>query len=200
MFLFSKTKLFNFLIESLLFSLILFLFLGIVLNNKIGDIINSFEYRMLFVPSEYHYYYYDYLSIREKLYFRQSFLRYFFSDPYPDTLSVLIGSDRKYNFSGSYSNANNGLFSDAYANLGLVGVFIYPIIISLSILFLSRQMKKISPFAEKTISVMLLMSLMSAGLLQLIITGGVLILLIILAIIKVKKSFNFGKVFRRINQ
>ena len=54
--------------------------------------------------------------------------RFGFVSPYSEKIPKLIGAQYYLN-----SYANNGLFADAYSNLGVVGVFIMPILIVLAL-------------------------------------------------------------------
>lgn len=83
-------------------------------------------YRVLFIPAKLHYVYYDFFSNNEFDYFRQSFFKFFLESPYKENIGFLMG----YHDAGIWTaRANNGLFSDAYYNFGIIGVFIFPIIV-----------------------------------------------------------------------
>ena len=83
--------------------------------------------RALYLPSQLNYDYYNYFSKNEPDYFRQGILRWFgFSSPYKEGIQSLIG----YHYYGNIeTNANNGLFSDAYFNFNAIGVLLFPIIL-----------------------------------------------------------------------
>ncbi len=83
--------------------------------------------RVFFLPSLLNYHYYDFFTKNEPDYFRQGILRWFgFSSPYEAPIPKIIG----YTFYDNVdTNANNGLFSDAYYNLNALGVFIFPVIL-----------------------------------------------------------------------
>ncbi len=85
-------------------------------------------YRIFFIPAKLHYVYYDFFSTRELDYFRQSALKYFMNSPYKENIGFLLGD---YDIGDITARANNGLFSDAYMNFGILGVFIFPIIVVL---------------------------------------------------------------------
>lgn len=85
-------------------------------------------YRVFFIPAKLHYVYYDFFSNNELDFFRQSFFKYFFESPYKDNIGFLMGY---YDIGDFTARANNGLFSDAYLNFGIIGVLIFPLIINL---------------------------------------------------------------------
>lgn len=87
------------------------------------SIITIFVRRVLFVPSLFNYYYYAFFSANPPDYFRQTFLKYFGAvSEYVVRIPYIIGQ-----FKGNPGEyANNGLFSDAFSNLGVVGIFVMP--------------------------------------------------------------------------
>ena len=85
-------------------------------------------YRVFFIPAKLHYVYYNYFSVNELDYFRQSFLKGFLDSPYKENIGFLMG----YVDIGDFTaRANNGLFSDAYFNLGTLGIIIFPFVITI---------------------------------------------------------------------
>ena len=94
----------------------------IVLHGGIGKILSVFVRRVFFVPAKLNYDYYDYFSINPLNYY--SNVIKFITPVYPKGVPAEIGFFRN----GYYGeSANNGLFSDAIANLGLVGCVVMPI-------------------------------------------------------------------------
>ena len=91
------------------------------------NIINFLIRRAFFLPNLLNLYYYDFFSVNSKDIFRQGiFGRIGFDSPYSMPIPSLIG----YNYFNSDSmRANNGLFSDAYSNLGIFGIMIMPLLI-----------------------------------------------------------------------
>jgi len=98
-------------------------------------------YRIFFIPAKLHYVYYDFFSVRELDYFRQSALKYFIESPYKQNLGFILGD---YDIGDITARANNGLFSDSYMNLGFVGVFIFPFIVVLILKILDGASKGLS--------------------------------------------------------
>lgn len=81
--------------------------------------------RLFFVPALLNYQYFEYFETHEYDYYRQS-LGFLGKSPYSLSLAKTIGAEY---FGDAQMSANNGLFSDAYANLGFIGVFVMPIAI-----------------------------------------------------------------------
>ena len=92
-----------------------------------GNVLNTiFAYRVLFIPTELHYSYYQYFQIHDIMYFSQSILKWV-SSIESENVQFLLG---EYAIGDYTARANNGLFSDSYMNLGVVGVVIYPVVIA----------------------------------------------------------------------
>lgn len=87
-----------------------------------------FSYRVLFIPTELHFSYFNFFQINEIDLYRQSLLKFFFDSPYDVNIQFLMG---EYSIGDITARANNGLFSDAYLNLGSLGVLIYPFLLVL---------------------------------------------------------------------
>lgn len=88
--------------------------------------------RVLIVPSVIHYYYFDFFSMHRPDFFQGSVLRRigFTSEYNPLGIPKTIGEI----YAGTVNNSmNNGLFSDAFANLGYLGLIIMPVLIILII-------------------------------------------------------------------
>jgi hypothetical protein len=83
-------------------------------------------YRVFFIPAKLHYVYYNFFSQNELDYFRQSFLKIFFESPYKENIGFLMGYE---DIGDITARANNGLFTDAYFNFGVIGVIIFPVIV-----------------------------------------------------------------------
>lgn len=98
------------------------------------NIITLFVRRLMFLPNLLSIYYFNYFSGKEKDIFRQGILgRIGLQSPYKLSIPNLIG----FNYFGSETMvANNGLFADAYSNLGIIGVIILPLMIVVMLRFL----------------------------------------------------------------
>ena len=131
-----------------------------------------------------HFHYYDFFKTHELLLLRQSILRFFTSNPYDKPVSVIIGSSARYNLTGNYNNLNNGVFSDAYANFGVVGVVIYPILFVGAIFLFEKTLKDIKDSYKYLILCWLLMYSMSIGFFQWLMSGGFIVAIIMLKIYK----------------
>lgn len=85
-----------------------------------------FQRRLSYIPNQIGYYYYDFFSHNEFLYFRDSFLRLFgMKSPYDEAIPHVIAN---YAFNRPYMGANTGLFAEGFSQIGWVSVFVYPLL------------------------------------------------------------------------
>jgi hypothetical protein len=85
-----------------------------------------FAFRLLFIPATLHVEYFSFFRYEELDLLRQTALKFFFESPYKENIQFMIGNIW---ISDPDARANNGLFSDAYYNFGVVGVFVYPLLL-----------------------------------------------------------------------
>ena len=84
-------------------------------------------HRGFFIPSRITQVTYHFFQSHELDLYRQKFMRRFgFRSPYDMNIDHLISG---FYFNDYGSGANNGLFSDAYSNLGVIGVLIIPVVL-----------------------------------------------------------------------
>lgn len=89
---------------------------------------NFFPYRVFFIPAELHYAHYSFFQSNPIDYFAQGPLKFFINSYYDKPIAFLIGQQTIGDIT---ARANNGLFSDAYQNLGSIGVVFFPLLIVL---------------------------------------------------------------------
>jgi hypothetical protein len=128
--------------------------------------------RVLFVPSLLDYYYYDYISQVGPIYFHNIAVPFTIGDEY---------------FSKADMRANNGLFSDAYTNLGEIGCIIHPfLLILLCKLFLSVS-KEIDPKMLILPVILIVLTFNSSFFTTGLLTHGIFLLLVYLYFLKPSK-------------
>lgn len=160
------------------------IFAGITLIAALEKIfINTFVLanygirRVFFVPGLLNYQYYDFFSKNEHDYFRQSILRRLgMQSPYQTPIPRIVG---EVYYGRIEMNANNGLFSDAYAHLGLLSI-----LMPFLIIVLLKLMDKYSVGIEIKLLflpiVILVTTLISGSFFSILLTDGLLLLLIVL--------------------
>jgi hypothetical protein len=83
-------------------------------------------YRIMIIPAKLHYSYFSFFSNGNFDYFRQSFFKWFWPSTYKENIGFLLGEFDTGDIGG---RANNGLFSDAYMNIGAIGSLVFPLIL-----------------------------------------------------------------------
>ena len=141
--------------------------------------------RILNGPAAGHFNYYDFFSNdgNPLLYLRESIFRLFADSPYEELTSQIIGSSSKY-YSGAYNNMNNGLFSIAYANFGIAGVIIQPILIVTTYTLIMRQIASYDKIIQYILTILYALFLISTSYFSWLLTGGVIIEVCILLAIR----------------
>jgi hypothetical protein len=91
-----------------------------------------FVMRMLFFPSQLNYYYFDFFKDSPLFFAESNFFKFFFSYPFERPIGFVI-STTYFNF--PEMNANNGIISDGYMNLGYPGIALYIFIIAAIFLY-----------------------------------------------------------------
>lgn len=135
-------------------------------------IVTVFIRRVEFVPSLFNYFYYDYFTQNIPDYFKQTFLKYFgVESEYSIRIPYIIG-----NFKGSAGEyANNGLFSDAFSNLGALGIVIMPFVLVICLNLFDTCSEKIDTKLIIGAIIANCMTLISSNLSVFLITQGFLI-------------------------
>jgi len=160
------------------FSLIpFFALLQYIVTGKY-NILDILVRRVLYVPAYLNYHYYDFFSTHDFDYFRQSFLRHFgFVSPYKNPIPRLIG---ELYFKDPTANANNGLFSDAWLNFGIVGVLVFPFILVILFKIMDSASREVNAKLLIFPVVITVFTLISGTLTSGLLTNGILILIVCL--------------------
>lgn len=141
--------------------------------------------RVMFLPNLLNLYYYDFFSRNAYDYFRQGIVgRLGFDSPYNISISNIIG--------GAYFNsptmmANNGLFSDAYSNLGITGILIMPFVLVIAMRFLDACSNGIKSSILIACIVTSAYTFLSSSFFTVMLTHGFLIVCISLLFLPQKK-------------
>lgn len=155
-------------------------------ENLTGVIIR----RLCFLPNHIAYSYFDYFQTHSYDFFRGSFLRHFgFNSPYSDGIARVIGNS----YYSLGNNANNGLFSDAFANLGYVGIFIMPILLTAVLFLLDKCSSGININVISAVAIIFSISFLSSFSLTVILTHGLLVCCIILLFLDRNQSSHSEK-------
>lgn len=156
------------------------------ITTKTTIIYNYFIRRLFFLPALLHMKYYDFFSKNEFDYYRQSIMgKIGLESDYVTPIQNIIG---KTYFDMPNMFANNGLFSDAFANLGVIGVIIMPILLVLALRLLDYSSNNIKPIYITTILISVSYIFMSSSFFTVLLTHGFILLCIILKYMMPKDS------------
>ncbi|MHB1454439.1 MAG: hypothetical protein ACYCYM_10870 [Saccharofermentanales bacterium] len=160
---------------------------GINIIAYLLDILNisdtlrrAIPYRMVFIPAQIQFYYYEFFSTREKMHFAETIFGRMFSikSPYSEGLSFYIS--RYYSSNEVYANANTGIFSSAYADGGFIAMILFSIILALVFYLVDSTTAKLPLYVVIGAFSYTMFVLNDASLLTSILTGGMGITIFIL--------------------
>lgn len=142
----------------------------------LGDI---FIRRFLFVPAQLKFYYYDFISQNRFLHYSEGVIGkiFGFESPYNMNFTNLIAD---VYFNKPNMSANTGYLGTGYANLGFTGVIIYVVVISIILKIIDSIGKKLDNALVTGIVLFPMLILNESDLLTTLLTGGLMILLILL--------------------
>ncbi|WP_147289864.1 hypothetical protein [Anaerosacchariphilus polymeriproducens] len=150
---------------------------------KVSDFLRrSIPYRMIYIPAQIQFQYYNFFKVRDKLYFAETIIGKVLSmdKPYPDGITYYIG--RYYSNNRNFGNANTGVFSDAIANGGFFCMFIYTIILGIIFRLIDSITTELPLYTVVSSLSYMMFVLNDTSLLTTLLTGGlgVMVLLLIL--------------------
>ena len=148
---------------------------SIFANNIIPA--SLFVRRIFFIPAYIQTCYFDFFTKHVPDYFRNSFMRYFgLQSPYSN-IPFLIGSEY---FNQNSMSANNGLISDAVANLGYVGILVMPILLSFILKLMDKASEGLDVRLYLTVALYTSLILVNSFLFTVLLTHGLMVVIILL--------------------
>nr|WP_297705282.1 hypothetical protein [uncultured Butyrivibrio sp.] len=140
-------------------------------------------YRTFFLPTHIGSSFFDYFTSHEPDYFRSSFLRRLgIGSPYsPPGIDFIISGTY---YGSENSAANNGLISDAIANLGIMGVVIMPLVVCMVLRYLDRCTARLNMEIILVVAFSVSLILMNAFISVALVTNGILVLGVVLIYMK----------------
>ncbi len=147
-----------------------------------------FVRRMMYIPANLGYIYYDFFQNNELDYLRSTVLRHLnFVSPYSESIPRIIG---RIHFRAAETNANTGLCGDAFANFGWLGAVIYPLLIVLLVKIMEKYLQNIGYKVRILVVFLLSYMFISGSFFKLFLTNGILVLLILLMIYPASNNNN----------
>ena len=177
-------KRYIFLVSSLLVLCVISVITSELFNiNLLRDAI---PYRLLFIPAQIQFQYYEFFSVNSKMFFSEGIIGKVFglNNTYGEAVAYVIG--RLYSPDGEISHSNTCFFADAYYNAGFVGMMVISIITGL-ILGRYDKFKSLSRVFVITSVSYIMFSFADTGLQTTLITGGLLLNLLLLSLLDDKE-------------
>lgn len=172
-------KISNFLNISILFSIFSFYFF-----NRIY-LLSLIVRRVFLLPARINFIYYDYIfKGGKKLFYSEGKIGKLFNQNYPYDLDFANYIGKIY-FGREDMRVNTGMFSDAYVNIGSIGIILISILLILFLFYLDNISKGKEKFTWGII-VMYIVGLTNSSLFTTLLTHGLIIALILVKIVKNK--------------
>lgn len=135
--------------------------------------------RLMFVPAKIKFYYYEFVSNNEFLFFSEGLIGKLFNIDYPYDIRFVNLISKIYSDNPNAA-ANTGYLGSGYANLGFLGMLIYTIILSLMLVLIDSLGRKLDKAMITGIVLFSMVSLNDSDMLTTLLTGGLLFLLFLL--------------------
>jgi hypothetical protein len=134
--------------------------------------------RLIVVPAEIHYWYYDFFGVHgaPALQLSQSILAPLTEAHYGTPIAEVIG----WKYLGSAASANVGLFGDAFANFGFAGCAIFALLFALVLKAVDAAARGADPRLAAALVAMPSFQLVNSGLLTTLLTHGLGLAIVIL--------------------
>lgn len=134
--------------------------------------------RVIVVPAELHYWYYDFFGVNGQplLQLSQSLLSGLGWDPYQTSIAEVIG----WKYLGSAASANVGLYADAFANFGFAGCALYALLFGIVLKVIDAAGGRTDPRIAAALMAMPAFQLVNSGLLTTLLTHGLAAAILVL--------------------
>ena len=152
------------------------------------DLSMDINRRLFFSPAKLGHIYFAYVSdpTHPYLYLRNSILRYIgFKNPYSMSFPRLIGY---YTTGNVATNSNTGLCGDAFANFGWLSLIVYPVFYYILFRAIDKYSFGIPKAMYPILWLVLSISFLNGSFFTVLLNGGVLILILLLALFPIKEE------------
>lgn len=168
-------------VKKFVLSLSLLNIMAFILDHfEVTDILRrAIPYRLLYIPTQIQYQYYEFFQEKEKLLFADGIVGKLFSisSPFSEKIGFVIAS---YFHNGAISNSNTGIFADAYANGGLLAMLLISIILGLVMKFIDITTNKLPIYIVVGALSYIMFVLNDTSLLTTLFTGGLGLMMLLL--------------------
>ncbi len=134
--------------------------------------------RVIIVPAELHYWYYDFFGVKGALPLQlsQSIFSSLSASHYTVPIAEVIG----WKYMGQPVSANVGMFADAYANFGFAGCAIFALLFAAVLKSMDAVSHGLDPRISAALVGMAAFQLVNSGLLTTLLTGGLALTIVVL--------------------
>jgi hypothetical protein len=162
--------------------------IGVDLLGISDSLKNTIPFRMVFVPAQIQFQYFEFFKSREKMLFAEGLIGRILSikSPFDVPVSFVISD---YFRQGVVSNSNTGVFSDAYANAGFVNMIAMAILLGIILSLVDSFSQKIPIHIVVAAFSYIMFVLNDNSLLTALLTGGIWLLLILLMVFNAQISY-----------
>lgn len=160
-------------------------------DNNLLVVPSLFIRRVLFLPAVLKFKYYDFFSGKNKLFFADGIIGKILGikSLYPKEAPILIAE-----YVGQpQSSCNTGYLGDAYANLGIIGMILFSIILIWIFKYMDRVTSRLDLALVCGISIYSIYALNDGALLTRLLTGGFIVLIFLLNLLNMDRSKKKGK-------
>lgn len=167
------------------------LFLGLVVfgnfEKQENKPVSFVVHRVMYIPAKLHIDYYDFFHDKEKDYMRQGALRRLgLKSPYEENIQFIIGEE----LGRKEVRANNGLFSDAYSNFGLLGMLLLPLVLVFTLRILDGEMQDVDMGLWPIPIILFVSGILSVTYTSALLTNGLLWVMIFFLLYQENKDLN----------
>ena len=128
--------------------------------------------RVLFVPAQLSFYYYDFFSKHQLMYLAESHLNPVLSNPYTMPTVHLIG---KIYYNSPAMAANTGYLGDAYMNFGFLGMLLFSVILGILVVIMDSITARTDITVAVGATIMPIYALVNGALFTVLGTRGLLL-------------------------
>ena len=145
-----------------------------------GSLRNTIPFRMVFVPSQIQYQYFEFFKNRDKMLFADGIIGKLLSIESPFNMPVPYVISNYFYHDGGASSSNTGIFADAYANGGFLMMLFFAVLLGLIFYIIDSISSKIPPYITVAAFSYIMFVFNDNSLLTALLTGGIWLVMILL--------------------
>lgn len=156
-----------------------------------STLLNSIPFRMVFVPAQAQYQYYDFFSFNPKVHFADGLIGSIFSIESPYSVSMFNVISQAYY--GDMFSQNTGVFGDAYGNGGIVAMMVIAVALGIVLYLIDVVTVNIPKIIVVSSFSYMIFVLNDNSLLTALLTGGMGLLIILFYLFNAESKYSSSK-------